>query len=257
MQGGMRQFIRLLLGGLDQAPSFQPPRFQADQRLQGLVPDEKLSFEATIAQLSRGYENTQRVIQFMDAKAGAVIALCLAIFVLTGKLVVGVHDRLGEGMLTSHHAPVSIMIWGMTGLVGLVGVTGFISLHYAFKAVRPNALPRPEHFSTLFPAASQPWSDPRLTAYMDRIVAGEDQHFVLDEFRRQLLAVGDIVFRKIAALKTAITFLWLQGLFSFLLLVFIGLVVGFGWYPKKADAPPKPLPVTIVPAQASPIASPN
>jgi hypothetical protein len=160
--------------------------------------------------------------------------------VLTGKLVVGVHDRLGEGMLTSHHAPVSFMIWGMTGLVGAVGITGFISLHYAFRAVRPNSLPQTEHFSTLFPAAKQPWSNPSLTAYMDRIVAGENQHFVLDEFRRQLVAVGDIVFRKIAALKTALTILWLQGLFSFLLLVFIGLVVGFGWYPKKADVPATP-----------------
>jgi len=257
MQGGMRQFIRLLLGGLDQVPSYQPPRLQAEERPQGLVPAEKLSFEATIAQLSRGYENTQRVIQFMDAKAGAVIALCLAIFVLTGKLVVGVHDRLGEGMLTSHHAPVSFMIWGMTGLVGAVGITGFISLHYAFKAVRPNALPRPEHFSTLFPAAREPWDDPRLTAYMDRIVAGEDQNFVLNEFRQQLLAVGDIVFRKIEALKTAITVLWLQGLFSFLLLVFIGLVVGFGWYPKKADTPPRPLPITIVAPQATQVAPSN
>jgi hypothetical protein len=246
----MRQLLRFLFGGGDPTSSYQPPRLQADDRPHGLAPAEKLSFEATIAQLSRGYENTQRVIQFMDAKAGAVIALCLAIFVLTGKLVVGVHDRLGEGMLTSHQAPVSFMIWGMTGLVGAVGITGFISLHFAFKAVRPSGLPQPEHFSTLFPAAKQPWSNPRLTAYMDRVVSGEDQHFVLDEFRRQLLAVGDIVFRKIEALKTAITVLWLQGLFSFLLLVFIGLVVGFGWYPKKVDTPPKPLPVTIVPALA-------
>ncbi len=246
MPGRMRQFIRSLLGGFEQAASGQQPRLQAEERPQGLVPTEKLSFEATIAQLSRGYENTQRVIQFMDAKAGAVIALCLAIFVLTGKLVVGVHDRLGEGMLTSHQAPVSFMIWGMTGLVAAVGITGFGSLHYAFKAVRPNGLPQSEHFSTLFPAARQPWANPRLAAYMDNVVAGEDQHFVLDEFRRQLLAVGDIVYRKIEALKTAISILWLQGLFSFLLLVFIGLVVGFGWYPKKADVAPESLPNTIV-----------
>lgn len=249
----MRQFIRLLLGGVDQASSHPPPRLQADDRPHGLDPSEKLSFEATIAQLSRGYENTQRVIQFMDAKAGAIVALCLAIFVLTGKLVVGVHDRLGEGMLTSHQAPVSFMIWGMTGLVAAVGITGFASLHYAFRAVRPNGLPEPKHFSTLFPAAREPWTNADLTAYMDNVVAGQDQHFVLDEFRRQLLAVGDIVYRKIEALKTAIWILWLQGLFSFFLLFFIGLVVGFGWYPKKADVPPQPVPVTIVPSQPSPV----
>jgi len=243
----MRQLLRQLFGRLEHTASYQPSSLQTEDRPLALIPTEKLSFEATVAQLSRGYENTQRVIQFMDAKAGAVIALCLAIFVLTGKLVVGVHDRLGEGMLTSHQAPVSFMIWGMTTLVVGVGITGFISLHFAFKAVRPNGLPQPEHFTTLFPAAKQPWTNPRLTSYLDNVVGGEDQHFVLDEFRRQLLAVGDIVFRKIEALKSAITILWLQGLFSFLLLVFIGVVVGFGWYPKKVNVPPKPFPISIVP----------
>jgi len=257
MQSGMRQFIGSLLGRLDQVSFSQPPHLDAEERPHGLIPAQKLSFEATIAQLSRGYENTQRVIQFMDAKAGAVVALCLTIFVLTGKLVVGVHDRLGEGMLTSHHAPVSFMIWGMTGLVGAVGITGFASLHYAFRAVKPNGLPEPKHFTTLFPAAKEPWANPGLFAYLDRVVSGENQYFVLDEFRRQLLAVGDIVYRKIEALKTAIWFLWLQGLFSFLLLFFIGLVVGFGWYPKKANVPPQPLTSTIVASQSTPVAPPT
>ncbi|GAA5127235.1 hypothetical protein JIN84_08965 [Luteolibacter yonseiensis] len=244
----MRQLLGLLLNGLDQPVSVASPRMEAHDSPEGVDLAAKLSFEATVAQMSRGFENTQRVIQFMDAKAGAVIALCLGIFILTGKLVVGVYDRLGEGMLTSHHAPVNFMIWGMTAIVVGVGLTGFISLHFAFGAVKPNGLPQPEHFTTLFPAAKKPWEQPDLTNYMGRAVAGENQHFVLDEFRRQLLALGDIVFRKINCLKTAIFFLWWQGLFSFLLLVFIGVVVGFGLYPKKADLPPKPFPVTILPA---------
>lgn len=207
-----------------------------------------LTFEETVAQLARGYENTQRVVQFMDAKSGAVVALCLAIFVLTGKLVVGVHDRLGEGMLISHNAPTCFMVWGMGALVVGVGFSGFIALHFAFRAVRPNGLPKPEHFSTLFPAGKDAWSDPVLIDYMEKVVAGQDREFVLSEFRQQLLAMGGIIYLKIEALRSAIKALWWQGLFSFLLLLFVGLVVGVGWYPKKAEEAPKPLPITIVPA---------
>lgn len=250
MPSRMRQIFRLLLGGLDPSSGGLVKRPESECLNAAVDPLEKLSFEATVAQMYRGYENTQRVIQFMDAKAGAVIALCLGIFVLTGKLVVGVYDRLGDGMLNTHQAPVCFMIWGMAAMVVGVGITGFVCLHFAFKSVKPNGLPKPEHFTTLFPAGKQPWANPDLVAYVDKVVTGENQYFILDEFRRQLLAVGDIVYRKIESLKAAIGFLWWQGLFAFLLLVFIGGMVGFGLYPKIEDSPPIPIPVTIVPSSA-------
>ena len=55
-------------------------------------PEEKLTFEETVSHLARGYENSQRVIQFMDAKAGAVVALCLAIFAFVGKMLAWAYD---------------------------------------------------------------------------------------------------------------------------------------------------------------------
>lgn len=242
----MRQLFRLLLGSSEQNLATSPQRSEDESRSVAVDPSAKLSFDATVAQMSRGYENTQRVIQFMDAKAGAVVALSLGIFVLTGKLVVGVYDRLGDGMLNTHQSPVCFMIWGMAAMVVGVGFTGFVCLHFAFKSVKPNGLPKPEHFTTLFPAGKEPWANPDLVVYVDKVVIGENQYFILDEFRRQLFAVGDIVYRKIEGLKTAIRFLWWQGLFSFLLLVFIGGMVGFGLYPEKEDRPSKPTPVTIV-----------
>lgn len=214
----------------------------------GLQSTTLLTFEETVAQMFRGYENTQRVVQFMDAKSGAVIALSIGIFILAGKLVVGVHDRLGEGMLTAHKAPLCFMLWGMTALVLCVGIAGFICLHLAFRAVRPNGLPKPEHFSTLFPAAETPWNNLTCTAYLKKVVEGESRQFVLGEFERQLLAMGGIVYLKIKSLRSAIRALWWQGFFAFLLLVFLGLVAGFGLYPKKVEDAPKPVPVIIVPS---------
>ncbi|MFT4177422.1 MAG: hypothetical protein QM627_12305 [Luteolibacter sp.] len=212
----------------------------------GLQSKLHLTFEETVSQMSRGYENTQRVVQFMDAKAGAVVTLCLAIFVVAGKIVVGAHDRLGEGMLVSQKSPTNFMIWGMTILVVASGVFGFICLHHAFKAVRPNDLPHPDHFSTLFPAAEKPWTNAMLADYLQQVVNGQDREFLLNEFRQQLLAMGDILYRKIYGLRAAIRALWWQGLSTFLLLLFVGLVVGFGLYPNRAEQSVKPLPVTII-----------
>ena len=246
----MTSILLQLLKSIFGQPSLPPPSVlgNSEQLIDGVRPDDLLTFDETLGQMSRGYENTQRVVQFMDAKAGAVIALCLGIFILTGKLVVGVYDRLGEGMLISHRAPLCFMIWGMIILVIGVGASGFICLHHAFKSVRSNGLPLPEHFSTLFPAGNQPWKDEKAKRYLEKVVRGESRWFVLDEYRRQLLAMGGVVYLKISSLRTAIRALWWQGLFSFLLLAFIGAVVGFGWYPKKTEQPANPLPVTIVPA---------
>jgi len=242
----IKQIVWAIAGPLPQPPPAGPAQDGTDKI--GLQPETPLTFEETVAQMSRGYENTQRVVQFMDAKAGAVIALSLGIFIVTGKLVVGVHDRLGEGLLLSHKAPLCFMLWGMTILVLCIGVAGFVCLHLAFRAVRPNGLPLPEHFSPLFPAADKPWNNPTCTTYIRKLVSGESQRFALREFEQQLLAMGGIVYLKIKSLRSAIRALWWQGLFAFLLLVFIGVVVGCGLYPKKVETPQKPVPVIIVPA---------
>ena len=242
----LQQLLKSLPGQLTSPPLLSLEN--SEQQVPGIRPSDLLTFDQTLGQMSRGYENTQRVVQFMDAKVGAVIALSLGIFVLTGKLVVGVNDRLGEGMLISHGAPLCFIIWGMMILMIGVGFGGFICLHHAFKAVRPNGLPLPEHFSTLFPIGSETWENDRANEYLEKVVAGETRWFILDEYKRQLLAMGGIVYLKISSLRTAIRALWWQGLFSFLLLLFIGAMVGFGLYPNKTEQPLKRRPMTTTSA---------
>lgn len=215
--------------------------------VKGIGPDEPLTFDETLAQMSRGYENTQRVVQFMDAKAGVVIALCLGIFGLTGKLVVSVHTRLGEGVLKSVDEPLCYLIWSMLIVLVGVGYFGFRCLYHSFKSVRPNGLPLPEHFSTLFPVCAAPWENKGAQRYLEKVIDGQTRWYVLDEYRRQLLAMGGIVYQKISSLRTSISALMWQGLCGFLLMAIIGTGIGFGLYPKKVETPRKPIAVSIVP----------
>lgn len=194
----------------------------------GFLTATKLSFEETVAQMHRGYENTQRVVQAMDTKAGAVVALSLAIFAFTGSLVAWIHDKLGDGILQNTSAPHCRVGWTVVALVVLSGLFGFACLDRSFSTVRPNGLPDPKHFTTLFPVTEDAWKNPEALAHLRRIVEGESREFVLNEFQQQLLAMGAIVFRKIKCLRQAIGFLWWQGLFATILAVTIGAAAGFG-----------------------------
>ena len=203
----------------------------------------KLTFEETRAQMLQGYENTQRVIQFMDAKAGAVIALSLALFAFVGKVISWAFEKTDPEALV--HLPCWIKVSGL--LLGLgIFVSGFWCLDRAFATVRPNGLPKPEFFSTLFPALEKAWVEPVAVRYLDKVVAGENKNFVLDEFKKQLLAVGGIVFMKIKWLRFAIRLLWFQGLFSVLFGALISYGAVFGMLvrtlPAKADVTTAPMP---------------
>ncbi|MCU0796695.1 MAG: hypothetical protein MUF31_12270 [Akkermansiaceae bacterium] len=174
-------------------------------------PDRKLSFDETVSQMARGYENTQRVIQFMDAKAGAVVALSIAIFAFVGKVFAWAFEEWDAvAMRTLPGIFCVLLILGI-----LVLGCGFLSLTYAFLTVRPNHLPNSEAFSTLFPAHSEDGED-EAKRRLRPIVAGADCEFAVDEYRRQLLAVGKLVHRKINWLRISIHWLWCQGLASVL-----------------------------------------
>ena len=176
-------------------------------------PDRKLTFDETVSHLVRGYDNTQRVIQFMDAKAGAVVALSLAIFAFVGKVLAWAYGETDAAVVRQFPC------WMVCSLVILgfaILLCGFVSLSFAFKTVRPNHLPDAEAFSTLFPAHSLEGKE-EAKRRLRPIVAGTDCGFVVDEFQRQLLAVGVIVHRKINWLRVSIQWLWCQGLASVLL----------------------------------------
>jgi hypothetical protein len=217
----MRSFFQLLFGGSPSTGNPAELNSGISTTSSELNPAVKLTFEETRAQMLQGYENTQRVIQFMDAKAGAVIALSLALFAFVGKIVSWAFEKTDTEALV--HLPcwmkVSLLLLGLG-----IFVSGFWCLDRAFRAVRPNGLPKPEYFSTLFPALKEAWADPVAIRYLDQVIAGENQGFVLREFKMQLLAVGGIVFMKIKWLRFSIRLLWFQGLFS----VLLGALISYG-----------------------------
>jgi hypothetical protein len=95
-------------------------------------------------------------------------------------------------------------------------VCGFASLTYAFWTVRPNTLPSWGAFSTLFPAHGKE-DESKARAKLNPIVTGATCGFIVAEFENQLVAIGQIVHRKINRLRSSINWLWLQGLASVLL----------------------------------------
>lgn len=212
-------------------------------------PDRKLTFDETVSHLIRGYENTQRVIQFMDAKAGAVVALSLAIFAFVGKVLAWAYGETDAAMIGKFPC------WVVCALVILgfaILACGFVSLSFAFKTVRPNHLPDAEAFSTLFPAHSLDGKE-EAKRRLRPIVAGANCGFVVDEFQRQLLAVGEIVHRKINWLRTSIQWLWCQGLASVLLGALISWMGVSGLLVKEK---PKPAVATVAPASVDASAKP-
>lgn len=231
----MNSLLRFLLGAF--AGSGVSPAVATSEVVpkEGFDPVTKLTFEETVAQMSRGYENTQRVIQFMDAKAGAVVALSLAIFAFVGKVVAWAFDKTDAAVLKE--LPAWLVVAGVVLGLG-VTVSGFFSLWYAFKTVRPNHLPNWEAFSTLFPAHDKKYEE-KAKERLQPVVTGADFGFVVKEFAVQLVVVGQIVYRKINWLRVSINFLWSQGLASVLLGSFIsGLAISGKLV--KSEAPTVP-----------------
>lgn len=220
------------------------PAAVAPSRTEGFDPASLLTFEETVAQMQRGYENTQRVVQFMDAKAGAVIAFSLAIFAFVGKLIAWIYGVVGAGLLAGWEAPHCCIFGTLVVLLFGEVVLGGLCLYRAFMTIRPNGLPQPAHFTTLFPAMEKAWDQPTAVEYLNCVVAGETKDFMLGEFKQQLLAMGGIVYLKIKRLQQSITALCMQGLFAVLIGLVIGLSAGLGWLPQMPPVATSQSPTT-------------
>ncbi len=229
----------------------------ADSSLGGFDPASKLTFEETVAQMHRGYENTQRVVQFMDAKAGAVIAFSLTIFAFISKVVAWVYGLVGSGFLVSWETPGCCIHWTLTVLILAEVMLGGRCLHQAFMTIRPNALPMPQHFTTLFPACENAWNHDESKKYLENVVNGETRGFALGEFKQQLLAMGGIVFLKIQRLQRSLNALILQGLVALGIGAIIAILAGGGWIDGKSvtTAPIKPIAAPSA-SNPNPVASP-
>lgn len=221
----MNAFFRFLLGNT--AAESDKPVANAF-----FSPEEKLTFDETVSQMSRGYENTQRVIQFMDTKAGAIVALSLAIYAFVGKVAAWAFEKTDATVLKAF--PCLLMcVLIFLGLA--VMVCGFVSLIYAFKTVRPNPLPDWQAFSTLFPAHDKNYEG-KAREKLKPMVMGATCGFVVDEYQNQLVAIGQIVHRKINWLRISIDWLRWQGLASVLLICVIA-GMAFSGHLVKSEPP--------------------
>lgn len=212
----MNTLFRFLFGSMRED---QQSRLSDTSGKESYDSDKKLTFDDTVCHMARGYDNTQRVIQFLDAKAGAVVALSLAIYAFVGKVCAWAFEKTDVSAINTLPCWL-VCILMILGCVILA--CGFGALHFAFKTVRPNHLPDADAFSTLFPAHSLEGKE-EAKRRLRPIVAGTNCGFVVDEFQRQLFAVGEIVHRKISWLRTSIQWLWFQGLSS----VFLGAVISW------------------------------
>ncbi len=218
--------------------------------------ERKLSFEETVSHMARGYDNTQRVIQFLDAKAGAVVALSLAIFAFVGKVLVWAYGETSAMVIQFYPC---WLVGTLVILGALILACGFVSLTFAFKTVRPNHLPHAEAFSTLFPAHTLEGED-EAKRRLKPIATGADCAFVIKDFHVQLLAVGKLVHRKISWLRISIQWLWCQGFASVLMGAVISWMALSGYLVKektKSDREPT-TPTNVKPSEpSSPASQPN
>lgn len=215
------------------------PVDESDLKVDGFDPGAKLSFAETIEHLNRGFEHSQRVAQFMDAKASGVIAFCLAVFAFIANVVAWVYGVSGSGCLTKWNEPSTWVHGVLALLVVWAAYHGGKCLYRAFSIIRPNGLPTQEGFTTLFPVREQAAKHEQAVAYLNRFVQGESRQFVIKEFNSQLLAMGGIIYFKIAELQKSITHLRIQGILAVIIGGVVGVSAGFGLIDcqKKEVAP--------------------
>lgn len=249
----MNSLLRVLLGAF--AGSGVSPSAASSEVVPkvGFDPATKLTFEETVAQMSRGYENTQRVIQFMDAKAGAVVALSLGILAFVGKVTAWAYEK------TDAEAICRLSCWlQVFGVLFGFGVclTCFCCIRDAFKTVRPNGLPSQDAFSTLFPAHDGAAGKENAEKYLAAIAAGKSQGDSLDEFKRQLVAVGGIAYSKIMWLRDSIWWLRWQGVASLALGMLIAWAAVSGGLVKTPVPIKTASAVSVVPDPVGLVAAP-
>lgn len=188
-------------------------------------PSDPLTYQETVDLMTRGHENTQRTIQFMDTKAGAVVALSLAIYAFIGAVAKWAFEQTDPTAISN--LPTWIQL--SCGVLGfLILAFGFISLIYVFDTVRPNQIPGWGAFSTLFPAHDRDDKNAVKMAksYMNEITSGISCGRSLEEIEKQLLVVGQLVYAKIHYLRKAVIFLFFQGMAATILgLIILGLAV--------------------------------
>jgi len=204
------------------------------------------------AHLTDGYQNTQKVIQFQDVKASTVIGLSTlfsGLIVAAGKWVL--EFEVGKDLTIFSELPnlphTEILAWG-----GILSVSALISssvcILFCIHAVLPR-LPNIDAYNPylLFPICSKTrdirnkwiwwWKRTKtknqadfLCDEVDRLVGMEATGFndlastIREDYKKQLVQVGIIIFKKIQYVQFGVRALFFQLLIT---AVTLGLMVVF------------------------------
>ena len=155
-----------------------------------------LSFEQTLSHLAAGYENSQNVVRFLDTKAAAVVGgvpvflgVCAAVF-----------KWVHEAGFIEIGANAGGLQWIFVGTSFLILALALISLRAAFRALLPRD-PGTTEPSVVFPYNSE--------KFMHRIgvfVNGATKSDVIEDYRRQITRMSEIVEIKLVHVKCSIRF---------------------------------------------------
>lgn len=161
----------------------------------------KLSHEGTVEHLKSGYENSQSVVRFLDTKAAAIIG---GVPVLLG-IVAALLNWLNSNLISDHFESTKnagvIAIFFLVLSALLLILIASKAIYEAFSAVTPRNTGESEP-SVIFPF-NTPGFETRLETFTTKSAKECD---VIEDYKRQIIRMGEIVEEKIKHTSNAIRF---------------------------------------------------
>jgi hypothetical protein len=208
----------------------------SDENPEGPGDAAQLSYEERVQHFTAGYDNSQSIARFLDAKASAVIGIIPVVLGLS----IGVLNWLGPLLGYQDYKDVigmglPIFIWPLcVATFAWLGFEAFTAVRSAFNAISPRVKIAPP--SVLFPYRyegedADDTIEERDTSYRSRVryfTRDAKQSDAIEDHRRQLVQMSMIVRAKIDDVKSAVTHLkrtlLAASVFVGLLLVYSGVV---------------------------------
>jgi hypothetical protein len=177
-------------------------------------PDEggrELSFHERVEHLKSGYDNSQAVVRFLDAKASAVIAAIPVVIAALAALFSIIKEwvRWKEAFASTG----ATWLWTVAVLCGVAGaillVVAVLAITAAFSAIKPRD-PGTAKPSMLFPFAATyqlPTPDDSFASRMLFFKTNADRSHVLEDYERQMVRMSEIVATKLACVNQSVEYL--------------------------------------------------
>lgn len=174
-----------------------------------------LRFDERVQHFAAGYNNSQSVVRFLDTKASAVIGTIPVILALLAGFASWLERWWNFGaMIDAVGGCIVVLISGLfLAVAGILLYYAVVAVVSAFAAIAPQDIgdTRP---SLLFPFASssqpaqphEPAGNP-FEARAELFVRGATREDALEDYRRQVVRMGQILKRKIRHVNDAVDYL--------------------------------------------------